>query len=201
MQQSTDIQMNIKTLRIYFSNLLTAVVFLLTALYNYSIAQSDGQADVLFSIPEVALVDIEPSGFDIQLSLAAQSKAGLPVESVVSSENNSLWINYTSSLSTRSNTRSVSVQITNGKVPAGIILVLKASPDAGNGQGTTGIPVGEVYVSSSPQTIISGIGRCYTGNGPNYGHQLSYSLIISDFSALDYGESSTLQIAYTITDN
>ncbi|NOY95537.1 MAG: hypothetical protein GXO81_04020 [Chlorobi bacterium] len=185
---------------LYNKYLKTSVVLLLIAMHFAAYAQSDGQADVLFSIPEVALIDIEPSGFGIELSLAAKSGGGLPVEPVVSS-GGKIWLNYTSSLATGSNTRSVSVQIINGKVPSGIILLLQASADAGNGRGKAGIPAGRVYVSTSPQVIISGIGRCYTGNGPNYGHQLSYSLMISDYAELDFDESSTLQIAYTITDN
>ncbi|VAW21965.1 hypothetical protein MNBD_BACTEROID01-430 [hydrothermal vent metagenome] len=185
---------------LYNHYLKISAVLVLMAMHFSTYAQSDGQADVSFSVPEVALVDIEPSGFGIELSLAAKSGGGLPIEPAVPS-GGKIWLNYTSSLATGSNTRSVSVQVINGKVPSGIILLLQASADAGNGRGNTGIPAGRVHVSTSPQVIISGIGRCYTGNGPGYGHQLSYSLMISDYAELDFDESTTLQIAYTITDN
>lgn len=174
--------------------------FFLFTVHVHSIAQEEGNASLIFSISEVALVDIEPEGIDISLALTPQVQAGFPLVDV-DSPDNSIWINYTSSLASGSNTRSVSVQIANGSVPSGIQLQINVSPDEGKGKGQAGIPVEKIYLTDSPQAIITGIGRCFTGNGPNCGHKLTYSLDISDFSELRNNENTTLFIAYTITDN
>ncbi len=160
----------------------------------------DGYIDVLFSLPELALVDIESNNTHVQLSLKETRVAGNAVE-IDEGEDNSIWINYTSSLSSTHLGRSIYVQVIDGIVPPGIALTVSASQYKGNGKGEMGSPTGTVEVSNSPQTIISNIGRCYSGNGKNKGHRLTYSIEISDYSKLEYNEASDLQIAYTISDN
>lgn len=162
---------------------------------------SEGSSSLAFTIPEIALLDIEPSGIsNITLSLTTDTESGLPV-TAAGAVNSDLWINYTSCLATGSNNRSVTVQIASGTVPNGVTLTLQPSAYSGSGQGSTGTPTGPVTLSATPQVLINAIGRCYTGNGPSNGHRLNYSLSISDYSALRYDASSTIQIAFTLTDN
>ncbi|NQU85292.1 MAG: hypothetical protein HQ541_05985 [Mariniphaga sp.] len=161
----------------------------------------EAYSDLLFTIPEVALLDVEPVGIsNITLVLTGNTEAGLPI-SASDASNNNLWINYTSSLATGSPNRSVSVQVASGSIPSGVALSLYASSDSGNGDGSMGSPTGTLNVTNSPQVLISGIGRCYTGNGQNRGHRLNYSLSISDYNELNFIESATIQIAFTLSDN
>ena len=165
-------------------------------------AQNDeDDCSLSFTIPEIALLDIEPSGLsNISLTLTADSESGLPI-SASGAINDDLWINYTSCLATGSNSRSVSVHIASGSIPNGVSLILSPSAYSGSGQGTFGSPSRNIILSNTPQTLISGIGRCYTGDGQNNGHKLSYSLNISDYNSLNYNNSTTIQIAFTLTDN
>lgn len=153
-------------------------------------------------IPEIALIDIEPGGaVNINLALSSPTEAGREMNTAIASDN-SLWLNYSSSLTAgRTTTRKVNVQISGGVVPVGASIRLSASPFSGSGKGTLGQPSGTITLSNSPQTLISGIGGCFTGDGINNGHQLNFSLVVSDYSLLDLAQSSTLQLTYTITDN
>ncbi len=155
--------------------------------------------DVAFSIPEIALIDMEPSNVHVKLSLKEQVNPGEAVE-IGDGEDNSIWINYTSTLSSYSLGRSINAQVTYGTVPPGISLYLSASEYKGNGKGSMGSPTGTISLSNSPQTIISNIGRCYTGNGKNKGHRLTYTIEVTDYSKLEYSEASDLQVTYTISD-
>lgn len=153
-------------------------------------------------IPEIALIDIEPGGAaNINLTLSSPTEAGREMNTSVASDN-SLWLNYSSSLAAgRTTTRKVNVQISGGEVPAGASIRLSASRYLGSGKGTFGQPSGTITLTNSPQTLISGIGGCFTGDGINNGHQLNFSLVVSDYSLLDLAQSSTLRLTYTITDN
>lgn len=157
--------------------------------------------DLHFSIPEVALLDIEPVGIsNIELSISPSAEPGSPI-TINEGSNSSLWVNYTSSLATGSNNRSINIHIADGNLPPGLQLTVTAATDKGKGKGSMGSSTGEVVLSTFPRTIITGIGRCYTGNGKNRGHQLIFSLSILDYEGLEFDEELTLQITYTITDN
>lgn len=165
-----------------------------------------GQADedncsLAFSIPEVALLDIEPSGLsNITLTLTTNPESGLPV-SATGALNENLWINYTSCIATNGNNRSVTAHVSSGTIPSGVTLSLFSDAYAGTGgQGNFGTPAGTISLSSTPKTLISNIGRCYTGDGQNKGHKLHYSLGISDFQALRHNQSSTIQIVFTLSE-
>ncbi|MBN1821845.1 MAG: hypothetical protein JXR31_14720 [Prolixibacteraceae bacterium] len=182
------------------------LLFFIPALFLLASVNVNGQDDeddcsLAFSIPEIALLDIEPTGMsNISLTLTTNPESGLPV-ATSGATNDDLWINYTSCLATGSSNRSVSVHIASGSVPGGLRLRLTSSSYSGSGQGSFGTPAGTINLSATPQTIISGIGRCYTGNGQNNGHKLNYSLSISNYNLLKYNNSTTIQIAFTLTDN
>ncbi len=83
--------------------------------------------------------------------------------------------------------------------PSGIYLKLSTATVAGIGKGKLGSPSGILTLSSTPQTIVSGIGGAYTGDGNN-GYKLTYSLEIYDYKLLDFDQSAELSITLTLSD-
>ena len=91
-----------------------------------------------------------------------------------------------------------------GQIPKGFILKLQASESIGNGAGQLGLPLQKVTLNNQPVDIISQIGSCYTGNGVQNGHLLTYHLELEDpntlYSQLSQ-EQSSINIVYTLTDD
>lgn len=172
---------------------LLSLIFLL--ILNDSIGQTSS-VGVSFSLPSVALLDIEPNTNSINLSLTAPTEAGSMVSNTAS--NNTKWINFSSAV-TPGQTRRVSAQIS-GVMPNGLNLVLNTSTYSGSGAGTLGNRVSPVTLTASSQTIINGIGGAYTGNGASNGYNLTFTLSISNYSQLR-SQSSTVSIIYTLIDN
>ena len=181
---------------------ISSVCFLLILNVKTYSQMQEAEANVYFALPQIALVDIEP-GLDnsIHFRVNASAESGespfleLPV-------NDELWINYSSSLATAQNSRSIVAEISQGDIPDGIRFYLHASNYSGSGgAGQVGQPSGKIELNSQPRPIISNIGNCYTGNGINNGHRLSFSIDVSDYSRVySVGESSFV-VLYTITDN
>lgn len=161
--------------------------------------------NVTVRIPEVALLDLEGKrGEDIRFTAEGPREAGMAVD-FSNQTNNDLWINYSSITSKETEpTRDITVQITSGSVPSGMILEVTAGRDAGRGGGQVGTPTGTIQVNHTAQSIISGVGSAYTGHGVSKGHQLSYRLSLStekgSYSQLDLDQSNTVAIMYTLTD-
>lgn len=86
----------------------------------------------------------------------------------------SVWINY-SSIIENNNTISLCASIYSGDLPAEIAIKLRVKADVGAGNGQVGTPGEPIYLNSFPQSIITNIGSCYTGQGKNKGHLLIYS--------------------------
>jgi hypothetical protein len=152
------------------------------------------------NIPSVALIDIEPMNESITLDLQHSNNAGKQIQNS-SNVDDTKWINYSCSLSPESPFKSLSVQIVSGTVPSGTELLLEANNYIGSGNGQHGISNGIIALNSFPQNIITNIGAAYTSNGTNNGHRLIYSLRIIDYSLLDYEDSTTLTITFTLTDD
>jgi hypothetical protein len=155
------------------------------------------------TIPEVALVDIEPAASkNITMGFTAPTEAGLPI--VASGTNNSLWLNYSSIKSDVDVTRNVSVKL-NALVP-GIDIKLTAAAASGAGDGTLGTPSAQLTLSAADQTVVSGIGSAYTGDGASNGHNLTYELApgaasIASYADLQATTTATATVTYTISDN
>ena len=166
----------------------------------------DDVHDMQLDVPSVAIVDLEAAaGTTIYLGPSAPVEAGQPVN-FTAQVNTGLWLNYSSIKSTSVNpTRDIEVAITSGPLPNGIQLSVLASPYSGSGDGTMGTPTGPVTLTNAPQPLINGIGSCYTGDGVNNGHNLTYTLSLGSgagaYAALDADNSNTIQITYTISDN
>jgi hypothetical protein len=157
---------------------------------------------ITITVPEVAIVDIEPSATkNITLGFTPPTEAGLPI--VSSGSNNTLWLNYSSIKSVADPTRNVSVSL-NAVIP-GIDINVTAAAATGAGGGTLGTPSAQLTLSAADQTIISGIGSAYTGNGANNGHNLTYALAaggnIANYADLQATATTVATVTYTISDN
>lgn len=160
---------------------------------------------VTISVPEVALVDIEPSATkNITLGFTAPTEAGNPL--TPNTANSTLWLNYSSIKSVADPTRNVSVSV-NAIIP-GIDVHVTAAAATGSGGGTLGTPAAQLTLSATDQTIISGIGSAYTGNGANNGHNLTYALAagsgpggVAVYADLQATATTVATVTYTISDN
>ena len=163
---------------------------------------NDDTHTVTITVPAVALVDIEPSGSkDISLTFTHSTEAGDPLTAPAA--NTSLWLNYSSIKDAENVTRTVSVKI--GALFPGVDIKVLAAADAGNGDGTMGTVAGLLTLTTTDQTIISGIGSCYTATGVSNGHNLSYTMVGGTTGAASYADftsvtQSAVTVTYTISD-
>jgi len=176
------------------------IVVVLTNGVSANAQWNSGNINVRFSLPEIAVLDIEPELGNVEFNIGAPGLAGgEPVVEHVSIE--TVWLNYTSAILKNGNRRSINAQISEGSVPDGISLYIEASVASSFGSENQGTPVGKVQVSSQPRPIISGIGSCFTGDGIGKGHEIQYFLEISDFDQIKSIEDQVFTVLYTITDN
>jgi hypothetical protein len=160
-----------------------------------------GQVSVFFALPEVALVDIEPGGDNrIRFTILPGTESG-SAPTVQNSTDNSLWLNYSSALPASQNSRSITAEVAQGVVPGGLKLFLEAFQFSGSGGGSPGQATGRIELSNQPRPIISGIGNCYTGDGTGTGHQLAFTLEISDYTEIESIGETSFVVLYTLTDN
>ncbi|MCK3685530.1 hypothetical protein [Maribellus sp. YY47] len=168
--------------------------------WSASAQWNSGYVNVRFSLPEIALVDIEPDLGNVEFAIAAPGVAGgEPVVEHVSNE--TVWINYTSAILKNGSRRSINAQISEGSIPDGISLYIQASVASAFGSENQGSPVGKVQITSQPHPVISGIGSCFTGDGIGKGHEIQYFLEISDFEQIKSIGEQVFTVMYTITDN
>ena len=162
---------------------------------------ADDNHTVAISIPEVAILDLEGST-SVSLSVDAPTEAGEAVD-FSNATNNDVWVNYSSIVGTSETSRTVAAKISSNAVPSGMLLKVTAGSDAGNGDGTMGTSSGTVTLTSSDQTVITGIGSAYTADGSTNGHQLTYALELDptagSYAQIDFDEDVTLTITYTIS--
>ena len=159
-------------------------------------AQTSASANVSISLPNVALLDVEPNNGGFNLNLTAPTEAGNPLTTTAT--NNDKWLNFTSAVTTGA-TRRISAQLS-GILPSGINLKLVTANYAGTGSGTLGSAVSTIYLSSTQQTVVNNIGGAFTGNGTGNGYNLTYSVEIANYSLLKT-QISTISIIYTLIDN
>ena len=153
------------------------------------------QATVTLTLPVVTLMDVEPTG-NITLNFTAPTEAGNPLGNPT--PNTSKWINYTSAITSGGATRKITAAV--NQVISGVNIRLQAASASGAGGGTLGTPSAQVTLTTTPVTIISGIGGAYTGNGANNGHRLTISLVPSTYANLAKQDNISVTIVYTITE-
>ncbi len=170
------------------------VLFYIIAIHQELFAQISNDHQLTLRLSEVALLDIEPGITSVSLDAALPVDAGEPLEMTI---DNSSWINYTSCVS-NSSSRTISVEL-DGILPSWLELQLDISSYSGSGQGNFGTSVGTITLSGVTTNIITGITRCYTGDGINNGHQLTYRLVINDYASLVSTSYGPLLVTYTIS--
>lgn len=183
---------------------LTFAAFALSANLKAQDTKTDTHT-ITISVPEVALVDIEPAATkNITLGFTKPTEAGNAV--IPNAANTSLWLNYSSIKSDAEPTRNVSVKV-NPIIP-GIDIHVTAAGATGSGGGTLGTPAAQLTLSATDQTIISEIGSAYTGNGANNGHNLTYALAagsgpggVAAYADLKAFATTEVSVIYTISDN
>lgn len=155
------------------------------------------------NMPPIAIINIAgQNGTSINLSLNAPLEAGQMVD-LSDAVDSSLWINYTHIRGRFTRPKvDVYAKITSGTVPGGMDLKVKALDEVGAGLGNPGTPIGEITLNGTDQKIIKNIHTCFTGRGVNKGHQLVYRLDVGgvNYGDLDFDESGTITVEYTITD-
>jgi hypothetical protein len=190
---------------------LLLIITILIATISTTLAQGNGANNgggnkfglLGVNMTQVAILKLAgTNGTSIDLALNAPDEAGEMVD-LSDAVDSSIWVNYTHIKGKHSRPKvDVYAKITNGTVPGGMELKVKALNDVGAGAGNTGNPEPEITLSGTDQKLIKNIHTCYTGSGPNKGHQLVYRLDVSgvNYANLDFDESTTLTIEYTITD-
>jgi len=163
-----------------------------------AISQSSARHSICLVIPEMAILDIEPTNAVINLRINAPIEGGESV--ALPKGDGTKWLNYTSAISPSGANRSVAAQISGGTLPEGVRLYLEASNSTGNGGGTLGKSTGKITLNTSPKAIINNIGRGYTGKGSNNGHKLTYSLGIEDYKKLNATTNQQVMVVFTITE-
>ncbi|MGL6129410.1 hypothetical protein [Chryseobacterium artocarpi] len=153
------------------------------------------QATVTLTLPVITLMDVEPTG-NITLNFIAPTEAGNPLGNPT--PNTSKWINYTSAITSGGATRKITAAV--NQVIPGVNIRLQAAAASGAGGGTLGTPSAQVTLTTTPVTIISGIGGAYTGNGANNGHRLTISLVPGTYANLAKQDNISVTIVYTITE-
>lgn len=165
--------------------------------------KKEAEHEVKVSIKAHSLVGISSTN-QIELQPGAPVEAGEGLNfDAASSNNSSIWLNYSSIIDELAN--SISVSMDGDVLPQGVTIELVAGNDASEGMGEVGqssnVPV---VLKNEAQTLISGIKNCYTGTGAGAGHQLTYSLKMEqtteNYKVLT-SDSFTTTILYTITDN
>jgi hypothetical protein len=159
-------------------------------------AQAQESTEVGVSMPEIAMLDLEPTGAEVLLEIKSPNGAGTFTKNANSIQ--SKWINYTSAVR-KGQVRDIFVQIEYGSVPPGMSMFVEASSVLG-GAGQIGKTAGKMLLSYSPQRLVQGIGGAYTGNGAKNGHPLSYFLEINKVAELDYNASNKVGIVFTFID-
>ncbi|SDW37778.1 hypothetical protein SAMN05444411_101599 [Lutibacter oricola] len=183
---------------------------LLIAVLLFSITNSVSQTEtdshtLTINLNTVAHLEINSTNSNaISLKGTAPNDAGEKVE--LNQSNNDLWLNY-SSIAKNNSARNVTVQVIDGEVPEGINLMVSANKYLGDGEGHIGKVVEQPIILNDKKAtnIIEGIGSAYTGNGAKKGHNLTYKIAQSDeansYAFLDFDDSTTLTIVYTLSDN
>jgi len=171
------------------------LVFLICfTISSHLFSQLTGNSTLSVNLPVVTLMDIEPTGA-ISMNFTAPTEAGMAI--VAPAINTTKWINYTSAIASGGATRKITASI--NPVISGVDIKIQAASASGAGGGTLGTSSSEVILNATSQTIISGIGGAFTGNGVNNGHRLTISLSANTYANLSRTNTAVV-IVYTITE-
>ncbi len=177
-----------------------SVLLCLLSVQVHAQLNTEKEVDINFSIPPVALLDIEPdinNSIHFSISPATESGKSLQFENTSST---TLWLNYSSALPAGNASRSIVAQVAGGTLPEGLTLHIQAANYVGNGAGKLGKPAGKIALTGQARVLLSDVGNCYTGDGAGQGHALTFALELDDYSKISSIDESTFTIVYTISD-
>jgi hypothetical protein len=109
---------------------------------------------------------------------------------------NTTYAQYTSTVATGTTRRLTAQWGGADAAPSGCALRLTAAPQGGN----RGVTAGQITLSSTAASIVTGIRSCATGTLATNGAQLAYALAVTDVESLVSGQSRTATITLTLTD-
>jgi len=182
---------NIKTYGIFFTLMMSGNL----------IAQDNVTAKfpVQLTIPPKASINLAGSEPDLSLINGKSTQQVLTPTS-----SSKTWINY-SSVVERNSTNTICASLGSGNLPAEVLVKLRISEDAGAGSGNMGKPADPIVLSNYPQAIITDIGSCYTGQGVDKGHLLTYTWEYApNYDPKDFNVeelSIEVSVIYTIVNN
>ncbi|CAA7390422.1 hypothetical protein CHRY9393_02716 [Chryseobacterium fistulae] len=171
------------------------ISILLCMISSVVFTQTTGSRTASLVLPIVTLLDIEPTG-SITMNFVAPTEAGASIANPTA--NTTKWVNYTSAIAPAGLSRRVTASV--NQTISGIDVKIQAAAASGSGGGTRGTSSGQVTLSTTATTIISGIGGAYTGTGANNGHQLTISLVVNNYNNISSISSIPIVITYTITE-
>jgi hypothetical protein len=172
--------------------LLTAALLLGLAGVKTALSDSDTASHgVTMEVIEIAAMGLNNTN-TITLTIDTASSGGASAQD---DTDTSKLLQYTSLVS-GSTHRSITAQWGSSDVaPDGTQLNLEATSVPTD----CGASAGAITLSSTSKPIITGIGSCATGVGPN-GAELTYTLSVLNFTQLKAGDNTTVTITYTLTD-
>ncbi len=156
---------------------------------------------VTYSIEAMAILDIESPG--VTLAFSIPDNAGKAIADATADGG---WVNYTSVIANLA-TNKVTAQIATGGLAKLTALGTELAITAGTAiatlsDGDLGVTAGSVTLTETALPLITAIGSCYTGNGADQGHQLSYVWSITDYAAFEVEAlSSDITVTLTIIDS
>jgi hypothetical protein len=150
----------------------TLLLILISVLFvERAFAQSYTAGDqITLHVNDFCLIETNHAPVNLTLSTAV---AGTPVTSV---SNSDMYVKISSIVPWLSR-RLITARLVSGAVPPGTRLTLISAPcTTANSGGRRGTPVSTpIVLSSTDQTLVTGIGSCYTGTGYNDGYKLTYT--------------------------
>jgi hypothetical protein len=181
-------RINMKALK----TMLAGIVFAF-GLAGLVFAAATATQTVTMTISAISVLGV--SGNPAALTVTAPALGG---DTPTNPTSNTTYARYTSTVATGVTRRLQANWGVADAAPAGCSLLLTATPAALPNQGTT---AGQITMTSTATNIVTGIGSCATGTGPASGAQLAYVMSIDSMTSLVAGESHTVTITLTLTDN
>jgi hypothetical protein len=187
----------------FSKKLVLIVALVILSMATFGIAQQRSDSHVInFTIPNIYVLDVDNNGgtnspgTDVGIALTDPANPG--AQPTVAYTNNDNYLNYTSVVAA-SATHKISAKL--DKTLPGINIRVSASAPAG-GYGTMGSTyASNLVLSTTDQTVISGIGTCWTGTGGTDGAAVIYSIVFDDATAASLLAADPVHtVTYTISD-
>jgi hypothetical protein len=173
------------------------VMFLALGIVGIVGAQTDTVTDAFtLTVEPVAVLAVD--GVLGNFTIGAPEFGG--EELIISDPDDNSLLQYTSVVA-NGGFRSITVH-PSGNLPDGIILYVEADHSI-SGEGEQGDPAAQVHFTHDTvgaQTIVTGIGSCFTGTGNSDGARLTYWLEIDNIGDL-LAATTTITMTYTLTDD